>query len=198
MTPTTECKRFQRLVATIDKSLSESRKAFDTISAVKECYGDDASLFENAGTENMLGEVMDGMVEGVNERVKEEMMKVFATKNVEEKLRKVENIIIAFDNLEAQEKKQEANDRQSARNALHSTKLPDGVSPSDIVSYHAHTTMKEEQNKLLAEISEIEGEIQQMEEQLEKGNSAIEKQMKNINEVGTELERTADVCSMVA
>ena len=92
--------RYNHLVKVIDKALLESRKGFDTEEAIKECYGDDASMFHDGSSHeadnnsvNVLASAIDAMVDRVNEKVKKEMLEFLERERVPERLAKVEAII---------------------------------------------------------------------------------------------------------
>jgi hypothetical protein len=198
--------RYQRLLEVMDKAMTFSKSQFDVGKAVKECYGDDASIFaqsdSNNGSsgsgDNMLQAVLDNLLSSVQDQVAEEMRQHFKELNVAEKLLKLEKIIQKLEQEDVQRRQAEDDDKQSARQALEQVRLPKGLSPTDIVNYQAFQTMKKEKDAMVEEIAIVEREIEQLNADKEKRSLQMEERMSVMKEAGRELEKSADVCSMVA
>jgi hypothetical protein len=212
--------RYECLLTLIDKALGQSRKSFDTAQAVEDCYGEDASMFEPATASrgeskdendttnsrrkseigssnvNLLISVIDNMVDRVNERVKEEMVQWLQDHKVGDKLTLIEMIVARLDEEDAEAAQAELDDRHSARLALEAVKLPKGVTPSDILRYHAFQVMEKERDALIHELNKVDVEIQALELQKSKTSSKVEDQIQQMERVDKELERVANLCTM--
>jgi hypothetical protein len=204
--PASQSIRYQRLLEVMDKAMNFSKSQFDVDKAVKECYGDDASIFaqsdSNNGSsgsgDNMLQAVLDDLLSSVQDQVAEEMRQHFRELNVADKLLKLEKIIQKLEQEDIQQKQAEDDDKQSARQALEQVRLPKGLTPTDIVNFQAFQTMKKEKDAMLEEIATVEREIEQLNADKEERSRQMEERMSVMKEAGRELEKSADVCSMVA
>jgi hypothetical protein len=204
--PASQSIRYQRLLEVMDKAMTFSKSQFDVDKAVKECYGDDASIFaqsdSNNGSsgsgDNMLQAVLDDLLSSVQDQVAEEMRQHFKELNVAEKLLKLEKIIQKFEQEDIKQRQAEDDDKQSARQALEQVRLPKGLTPTDIVNFQAFQAMKKEKEAMLEEIATVELEIEQLNADKEERSRQMEERMSVMKEAGRELEKSADVCSMVA
>jgi preprotein translocase subunit SecD len=203
--PASQSIRYQRLLEVMDKVMTFSKSQFDVDKAVKECYGDDASIFAqsdsnngSSGSDNMLQAVLDDLLSSAQDQVAEEMRKQLKELNVEDKLLKLEKIIQQLEQEEIQQRQAEDDDKQSARQALEQVRLPKGLSPTDIVNYQAFQTMKKEKDAMLEEIATVEREIEQLNAKKEERSRQMEERMSVMKTAGRELEKSADFCSMVA
>lgn len=206
--PASQSIRYQRLLEVMDKAMTFSKSQFDVDKAVKECYGDDASIFaqsdsnsSNKGSgsgDNMLQAVLDDLLSSVQDQVAEQMRQHFKELKVSEKLLKLENIIQKLEQENIQQRQAEDDDKQSARQALEQVRLPKGLSPTDIVNYQAFQTMKKEKDAMLEEIATVEREIEQLNAEKEERSMQMQERLLIMKEAGRELEKSADVCSMVA
>lgn len=188
--------RYDCLLNLIDKALTKSRQAINTSAAVKECYGDDASMLgEDA---NMLGGVVDSMLDKVTESVKESMNDYLGKENIRDRLEDVEKVVVRLEEEVLQQTEAEQLDSETARKALEMVKLPQNVMPNDVMRFHAYEVMQQEKAALQEQLEQVERETRELEEQQEEVKTQVEKQIQQIGKVTKELERSADVCSMVS
>lgn len=190
----THTMRYQQLLQVIDKALQESRNSFNTEKAIQECYGEDASIFGSA----TLQKLMDGVIDRVNTKSKTETLDMLQKQSVEQKLKQIEEIIALFDKKDQAHQSQEANDYESAKQALQNAKLPEGMLPEDICNYRAYQIMKKERDALETELIAVEEETRKMEQQIAQAEQAVKENIANVENVGSKLEQTADACSFVA
>ena len=206
--------RYQCLLKLIDKALSQSRQSFDVSKAVQECYGEDASIFEDVavaaqegkddggaengghGNSNLLTNAIENMIDTVNDRVKEEIEQFLREHNVCENLTLVDSIIAQLDQQDAEQAQAEKEDRESALRAFEAVKLPKGVSPEDVLSYHKFELRRKERDALVDELAKVEAEIKKLEEQQAATESRTKESMLQMGKVEHELERSADACSL--
>ena len=186
--------RYQQLMKGIDKVLVESRRKISVKDAVKEGYGDDASVFG----EDQIEEVLEGMLDIVHSSVANEMAKFLETENVENDIIKVEEIMKGFCSVERAMQEMNEKDRDSARAALEQAQLPEGVKPTDVVKYRAHNIIKEERQKLSNLIEQYRDENNELEKLVRDARAKVESEIVKIEEVSKELDRTADVCATLS
>jgi hypothetical protein len=187
--------RYQSLLAGIDKVLTKSRESLDLAQVIQQGYGDDASVF---GGDDALTGVMDGMLDRVHDKVTDDMVRFLETQSVEEQLIQVEKLV---DNIVAIEKAQHAEneaDKESAKACLEDAQLPEGVKPMDILNHRAFQLMLEEETKLAELVAQYEGETNELEAVVKEAEQKIEGEMKQVEEVGRELDRAADVCATLS
>lgn len=175
-------------------ALQESRKSFDTSESIQICYGQDASIFGVA----TLSKLLDSLVDRVNDKAKQDVLEQLEKDGVKAKLERVEDIIREFERQDNERQESESMDRQSATMALEKAKLPNGISPADIVSHRACTIMKKERDGLLEEISKVEEETRLMEQQIAQAEEKVKQGIAHVEETGAKLERTADACSFLS
>ena len=188
--------RYPRLLRAIDKCLLESRDRFDTQKAILECYGEDGAVV--FGGNHVLVGVLEGMMDKMHETVTMEMKKFVSEGQPRRRLERVEGIVRRLDRIDQHHKALDLQDRQSAQQALEQTKLPEGIRPMDIVTYHAHQTMTKEHERLVQEIARVETETQRLQEEVTKAEALVEEGMESLENTQKELGRTADVCSTVS
>jgi hypothetical protein len=186
--------RYEQLLTGIDKALQESRSSFNTEKAIEECYGEDASIFGNA----TLQKLMDGVIDRVNTKSKGEMLEFLKTQDVGNKLKNIEDLIHLFETQEKEAQEQESSDRESARQALQNAKLLKGMTPQDIVNYHAYQIIQKERNSLEAEIVAVGEESHRMEQQIAEAEQTVKETIAKVETVGAKLCKTADACSFAA
>jgi hypothetical protein len=186
--------RYEQLLTVIDKALQESRNSFNTEKAIEECYGEDASIFGSA----TLQKLMDGVIDRVNTKSKGEMLEFLTTQDVENRLKNIEDLIHLFETQEKESQEQEWSDRESAQQALQKAKLVEGMTPQDIVNYHAYQIIQKERDALEKDIMAVEEESRKMEEQIAQAEQAVRENIDHVENVGSKLCKTADACSFVA
>jgi hypothetical protein len=193
--------RYQRLLEVMDKAMACSKSQFDVDKAVNDCYGDDASIFAKGdanGGDNMLQAVLDNLLSSVQDQVTEEMRQHFQELKVEGKLLKLEKIIQKLEQEEIQKRQAEEENKQSAEQVLDDLRLFKGISPTDIVNYQDFQKMKEERDAMVEEIASVEREIEQLNAQKEERSQQMKARFSCTKEASRELEKSADVGSMIA
>lgn len=192
--------RYSSLIKGIDKVLVESRNAIDVEKAVEIAYQKDAQLF---GGPEVLIKVMEGMLDRVSDTVTSEMKDYLENTTqrrggVQQELQRVEHILSTFSRAQEAHQQKEELDSASAKQALQQVQLPEKVTPMHVVQYRAHQLMLEEQQALKETIQQLEDESNALEERVTMAESDLKKQVETIEQVGNELDRTADVCSGIS
>lgn len=216
-----QAKRMAYFLKLIDKALLEAGKSIDPRQAVIECYGEDASMFagdaksddndddskaigsagnklaEEKGRE-VLAELVKETICRVNESIKEGILEVLEREDVNGKMLKLERIIDEYNHHEKQTKKKEEDDK-ALRDGMKEkvVKLPNGMTPADLVNYHAYKLRIEERDKLLAEIASIEAENEAIERQIEKGRGAVKRRLEEISEISDDVSGAASANACV-
>lgn len=184
--------RYQQLLKGVDKVLSESRNRLDISTAVKEGYGDDTSIF---GGEDMLKEVMEGMLDRVSETVSEDMKLYFQSQNVEEDLLQIEGLLRKFEEVEEAELAINDKDRKSAKESLDKVHLPSGIKPNDFVQQIAYKMMGEEKKRLQEVTASLEEEVLKLEALASETEKSLQRKIRKVEEVSKDLDYTADTCA---
>mmetsp|Transcript_7103 Transcript_7103/g.13956 ORF Transcript_7103/g.13956 Transcript_7103/m.13956 type:complete len:233 (-) Transcript_7103:413-1111(-) len=200
-----ESRRYRFLSRCIDKALTESRSKLDARSAVKECYGDDCAIFadedstttSSSGTarsgEEVLAELVDNVIENANDRLRSELEAVLGEGDVQVRLRLLDSIIDRYSKRDRDAKLVEETDRNSARAAADMATLPPGVTPQDVLTYHAHHIKVQERDALLDELAMVEADNDSLRKQIDRGTELIRQTVKDVEDKGKIMERTADV-----
>ncbi|KAI2502668.1 hypothetical protein MHU86_11793 [Fragilaria crotonensis] len=191
MSASSQSVRYQHLMKGIEKVLVESRNKIRVKDAVKEGYGDDASVFG----EDQIEGVLEGMLDIVHSSVANEMAQFLQAENVENDIIKVEEILKTFDSMERAMQEMNEKDRESAKAALEQAQLPEGVKPTDVVKYRAYNVIMEEREKVSNLIEQYRDENNELEKLVRDARAKVESEIVKIEEVSRELDRTADVCS---
>jgi DNA gyrase/topoisomerase IV subunit A len=183
---------FGHLLQTIDQTLARSRKSFSTEDAIRDCYGDDASMFDEGASDsnNFLASAIDAMVDQVNTKVKSEMLEFLGEEKIEERLNEIEGIIHELNNHDRIQKEADEEDRNSARAALEGTKLPKDVQPEDILRYQNHRLLLAEREKLLAAISKIEEDVEALDKRIEESGGQVDEGLKSLQVVKEDLQNS--------
>eukprot|EP00545_Synedropsis_sp_CCMP1620_P009904 CAMPEP_0119003948 /NCGR_PEP_ID=MMETSP1176-20130426/861_1 /TAXON_ID=265551 /ORGANISM="Synedropsis recta cf, Strain CCMP1620" /LENGTH=196 /DNA_ID=CAMNT_0006955599 /DNA_START=28 /DNA_END=618 /DNA_ORIENTATION=+ len=196
MTTTTSTSvRYKSLLTGIEKVLSKSRSSLDISQAIQQGYGEDASVFGGAG---VLTGVMDAMLDRVHDKVTEEMLAYLQQQGIEQDLSKVEELVQTIEAIEKAQHAENEADRESAKASLQQTQLPEGVKPMDVVNHRAYQLMLEEQTKLTEMICKYEEETKELEEVVKEAEAKVQADMTQVEEVGRELDRAADVCATLS
>lgn len=199
---TTSCVRYQRLIQVMQKVMTESRSQFDVNKAIQECYGEDASIFEQENNSNsnsnVLLSVMESMLDSVNDSVTDSMLQFLKENQVEAKLTKLEKILKKLEAQDTKKRAADAQDKESARLACEEAKLPEGLEPSDLIAYQAYQKILAEKQAMLDELSGVEQEIEQLEAQKGEMSKNVNSQIQAMEYAGKELEKSADICSTVS
>jgi len=188
--PTTDSVRYQRLLEVLDLALKKARSQLEVETIVKDCYGDDETTVFQTLLHNVL--------ENAHAEVTAATTKNFQEKDVESKLLRVDAAIQKLERDAAAAKRQEAKDKASAEAALQQAQLPQGVTAQDMVQFQAYQRMIQEKKVLEEEISAEEAAIAKLEAAHEKQSSTTGKRVQDMQNTSKELEKSADLCSMVS
>lgn len=186
-------RRYNRLVECLEHSLAASKRQFDTEEAIREVYGEDAKLFDDGSSENnnFLASAIDAMVDQVNNRVMKEMLEFFEKEKMKEHLDKIESIEIELDKEDEDAKRREAEDRQSARDALEAVRLPPDVTPEDVIRYQSYQLMLKEKQSLLEALAKVESDTKELDDRILLCGGEVEKGEKSLQKVAQDLKETA-------
>jgi len=189
-------KTFNRLVKIIDRSLRESQNSIDTRAAVEKCYGDDASIFgEKESATDMLANLIQGTIEHVNERIKEEIEVILRNEKVDSKLLVLDTVMNEQRRQERIKKEAEDEDRRSVQDALNKSKLLDGITVDNLLDFQAYTIKTQARDDILAKIGHREEENQALRNHIEEEKRKIRDRIESINGDAETLDKTATLCS---
>jgi diacylglycerol kinase len=187
--------RLSLLNQAIEKALIEARKSFSKTESIHACYGDDASIF---GGNAVLEQVVDGMLDEIHRKVKGDMQTNLQKHDIEAKLVSIEALVDKFQREQDAAQDKEAKDKATALGALHQVKLPPGLTAEMIVSYRAHAILKDEKERLELELSKVLKETKDLEALYCQAEATVESRVRVVERGSRELERTADLCSIVS
>ena len=170
------------------------KKSLDTPQLVQDSYGEDASVF---GGSDMLVDVMDGMIDKIQRTVKDDLTDYLQEQDVSSRLNKVDSIVAKLVESEAKLARADAEDRDSAKEALDETLLPEGVTLEDVLAFRNYERQKNLRDRLLEQLSKVKEEVAELEREQQETQDSVLEYNQHLQEVARELERSADVCSMV-
>ncbi len=189
-------RRFDLLLQLIETAMTRSRNALNTTELVEASYGDDADIF--GGTE-MLAGTMDDMLDKIHEQVLRQDLPAYIEKhNIKDILDRVENIIEALDREEEAQALAEQDDQESAIRAMDATLLPAGVTVENVVDYHIYEQALAQKERITKALEELQEEITTLEKEQADSTSQVESQQRLLQQTALELNRSADICSMVS
>ena len=189
--------RYGKLLKVLNTALLESRRKFNTEEAIKECYGDDASMFDDSGDgsggQSVLASAIDAMVDQVNEKVRNSIVGYLEQEGIEKKLASVETIINRLDANDDEQKQADAADRQSARDALASVRLPKDVLPAELMRYQSYKLMENERNALLEEIAKVEEETKVVNERIASHEDVVNQGVRSMQAMGQQIQQSTKI-----
>ncbi|CAB9517608.1 expressed unknown protein [Seminavis robusta] len=190
-TTTEEESRYNQLILLVDKALTHSRKDFDIDEAIKECYGEDASMFEtkDSSEENFLVSAINAMIDDVNKKVKKGFLDYLEKEEMKQKLDKLEAIIAKLDQEDEQMKQADEQDRRTAQAALDATRLPKGVTPDGLMRYHIYNKKKEDLALMEKKLAEEEAAIEKLSGQIRNFESIEREGKENMEQLKQTLQR---------
>ena len=186
--------RYQHLLTLIENGMQRVKKSLDTPQLVQDSYGEDASVF---GGSDMLVDVMDGMIDKIQRTVKDDLTDYLQEQDVSSRLNKVDSIVAKLVESEAKLARADAEDRDSAKEALDETLLPEGVTLEDVLAFRNYERQKNLRDRLLEQLSKVKEEVAELEREQQETQDSVLEYNQHLQEVARELERSADVCSMV-
>ena len=187
--------RYENLLKVIDSGMNHARKSLDTSRLVHDSYGEDTSVY--GGTEMLVG-VMDSMMDKINSTVDQDMKEYFQQQDIPKKLNEIDATIEKLKQEEAERAQKEEEDRNSTIGALNATLLPDGVTLDDVLTFQNYQHQIHQRNMLKEKLAALQEEIDQLEKNQQETKSSIDSCNQQLKGAAQELERSADVCSMVA
>lgn len=187
--------RYEKLLKVLNTALVESRRKFNTEEAIEECYGDDASMFDDGagGGQSVLATAIDAMVDQVNENVKSNIVAYLEQEEIQEKLASVEAIINRLDANDEAQRQADEEDRQSARSALASVRLPKDVLPSDLIRYQSYKLMEKEREALLEEIAKVEEETKGLNERIAGHEDVVSRGVQSMQATEQQIQQSTQI-----
>jgi len=173
----------------------ESRRKFNTEDAIKECHGDDASMFDDdaGGGQSVLATAIDAMVDQVNDTVKSNIVTYLEQEGIQEKVENIEAIINRLDANDEKQRQADAEDRQSARDALASVRLPKDVLPSELIRYRSYKLMEKERDALLEEIAKVEEETNGLNERIASNEDVVNRGVQSMRAMEQQIQQSTQI-----
>lgn len=182
--------RYQRLLECIPKALEKCRQEIDIEHTIRMCYG--------AGDGNeVLCTMLEGVLDQFQTAVTKDVTQFLEDEKVQEKLFTLEAVMRKVDHDIAIKRKAATDDKKSALLALKSAKLPDDISPQDMVHYESLQRILDEKKRVLEEINSMKREVAQLEADRGRCMNTIGGHVQDMDAIKVELEQSADMCSLV-
>jgi DNA repair exonuclease SbcCD ATPase subunit len=191
--------RYQRLMEALSKAMEDAKAALDLRSVIQDCYGDDgASIFHAADDEALLRGLFLNMLDKAHRTALERMKSYMADKNLDKALAEMEAVIALLERQEADAKAREAAAKARARRAAQAAALPPGVSHSSLVRYYSYQGLLQDARELERQIRESEQEVQDLEAKNKGMKARVQARIDELHRSGRDLERSADMCTMIS
>jgi hypothetical protein len=187
--------RYQRLLLVLNKALARSKSQLDLRQIVQECYGDDASIFQD---DALLESLLDNMLDKAHKRVVDQMSELLQQRGIEQKLVRLEKVVTQLEQQAIQERRLQESAKAATRQACQDALLPSGLSPTDMLSYQSHQMLLQEEAELQRQIAQEEQAIEELETSKQQLSTHVQTRVRELQETGRELERSADMCSMLS
>jgi aminopeptidase N len=186
--------RYHHLLKLIDNGMGRARSSLNTPQLVEESYGEDASVF--GGSEMLVG-VMDSVLDKIQPQVREDLLEYLQQQDFPQRLATMECVIAKLQKEEAFQAQAERHDRTSAQEVLDATLLPAGVTLEDVLAFRNYERQKRQREELQDQEKVIQEEIAELERLQVETQATVQSDLQELEDVAHELERSADVCSMV-
>lgn len=188
-------RRYDVLMQLIEMAMVRSRKELNTTKLVEASYGDNAAVF---GGKEMLAGTMDDMLDKMHEQVlQQDLLDYLQKHGIEALLDRFESIVETLDQEDAAQAKAEQDDKESAERATDENLLPAGVTLENIVDYKFYQNALKQKEQMTKALQEVQEEIAILEKEQGEMSTQVESQQRVLQETAQELNRSADVCSMV-
>mmetsp|Transcript_19927 Transcript_19927/g.56320 ORF Transcript_19927/g.56320 Transcript_19927/m.56320 type:complete len:201 (-) Transcript_19927:39-641(-) len=188
-------RRYDVLMQLIEMAMVRSRKELNTTKLVEASYGDNAAVF---GGKEMLAGTMDDMLDKMHEQVlQQDLLDYLQKHGIEALLDRFESIVETLDQDDAAQAKAEQDDKESAERATDENLLPAGVTLENIVDYKFYQNALKQKEQMTKALQEVQEEIAILEKEQAEMSTQVESQQRVLQETAQELNRSADVCSMV-
>jgi flagellar biosynthesis/type III secretory pathway chaperone len=196
MTTRTQRERlYAVLMQVIEAVMVRSRNALNTTQLVEASYGDDAAVF---GGKDMLAGTMDDMLDTLHDQVLQQDLRAYLQNHgIEALLDRFESIFETLDTEDAARAKAELDDKESAGQAIDVSLLPPGVTLEDAVDYNNYQHALKQKEQMMKALQEVQEEIATLEKEQAEMSSHVESKQRVLQQTAQELNRSADVCSMV-
>lgn len=191
--------RYKRLMEALSKAMENAKAALDLRRVIQDCYGDDgASIFHAADDEALLQGLFLNMLDKAHRTVLERMKAYIEDNKLDQALAELEAAVALLDRQEADAKASEAAAKARARRAGQAAALPPGVTHSSLVRYHSYQGLLQDARELERQIRECEKEVQDLEAKNEGTKSSVQARIQDLHRSGRDLERSADMCTMLS
>mmetsp|Transcript_20329 Transcript_20329/g.48356 ORF Transcript_20329/g.48356 Transcript_20329/m.48356 type:complete len:259 (+) Transcript_20329:118-894(+) len=210
---------YEKYIGLVEKALKKSRSDIDTKELIRLAYGDDTAPF---GGDEMLGEIMDGVLDKLAAADKENGTVLPQFKNICEQQRAAStagtdqasslssslpsfqdrlNVIDAATNRvikwETELAEAEKHDKNTAQSALaNSINGSSSVTVDEIVMYREYQEKLIVQKQLQEQLAKIQDEADQLQADYESRHNQVQTKLIELGKVEKNLEAAADICSM--
>ena len=192
--PPKTSERYDCLESVLRKALKASQTHFDVETAMTEVYGaDDVASF---GKDTLRVFFNSGL-----DKIEQQVLGCMATYCREHK---IPNQLLTLDSLalklerEAEwEQYLEQQDHASAKNALDQAKLPPGFTAEDVVQVQLHLQLLAQESALEKQLAQVEAQVAELERSDQMKTESFQQSHGKVNQLTTEMEKAADITSTV-
>ena len=210
---------YDKYIGLVQRALKKSRSDVDTKELIRLAYGDDTAPF---GGDEMLGEIMDGVLDKLAAADKENgtVLPQFKAKceqqlaamtltdpassspspslpSFQDRLNLIDEATNRVIKWEAEIEEAEKRDKDTAQTALANSINGNGsVSVEEIVLYREYQEKLVVQKQLQEQLAKIEDEADQLQADYDSRQNQVQAKLMELGKVEKNLEAAADVCSM--
>ena len=198
--PITTSVRYERLLTVLRKALERSKQELDIPELIRQCYGADASILDNDNDQSsLLPQLIEHLLDKVNARVLEHAVnRILPEHSIEETLLRLENTVRTVRAADEAERRKADASRELTRKASEAAKLPPNVSPNDLIAHTQYLALLKKHDELQARVAATERKVQQLRQTKEQLIHQAHERVRQLQLSAREVERAADLCSMMS
>jgi len=189
----TSLSRYQCLLQVVEKTLTKSKSEIDTKKLLENVYEDDVKIFG----EETLQTLLDSVLQGVNMSVAQEMREFFHDHKVPSKLEKIDEVIQYLNQVDDVKKRAQEQDKLTAHRALQQAKLPENMTPQDLVKIQKYQLLEKQKEELEGKIQLMEKENEQLQQQTKAKEQQVQHQKALLQKQNQLLNEAADKSSSI-
>ena len=193
--------RYNRLLECIPVALDKCHGNIDVEHAIQICYGSSGpkdSTTSSSDNDIFCTMLRDNILQQqFHNEVIHDVVAFLQENNVPEKLYQLETVIRKVDSDIAVKEKANQTDKASTMLALQKANSVSKVSPTDMIQYQSYQNMLKKKELLQHDIVQLEETIQSLQDQLRHHRRNADEDIQNVKNIQVELEKSADLCSML-
>jgi len=206
--PITEAARLTKFKACLRTTLERSKKEVKVTDIIRECYAvEELMQLRNKNhyegdndnknnTEQLLIDLLEGMLESVNEKIWNEFEDVITAYRLNESFLELDRHV---DRMEREDRRLKGADVKKRKMIQAATDMassyPEGVTPSDLAARQSYELKLKMKRDLEDEILQVEADIKDMRQEVKYGIRTIDSIVQQMKILEAGMARTADICT---